>query len=336
VNANVRPRVLSAGILVADLVIPPLPELPEPGELTASEDFLLAPGGCAANVAISLAKLGVTSAVAGCVGEDFFGEFLQRELRAFGVDLRGLRQSTDRGTSKTVILAVAGEDRRFVHAFGANAEFSPGDIDRSLLAGCDIFYLGGFLVLPAMSSPALAQLCAEAQEGGARTVLDVVIPRGADVSIESVREILPHVDFFVPNEDEARALTGEVDPHRQAARLVEAGSGTAVVTRGTAGAVLRSHDELLEVPAPKVDSVDQSGAGDAFSAGLIAGLLAGWDLARIVRLASVVGASATTALGCSAGVFSRSEAEAFLEEHMPEAQCLELTPGAGLPQPSPE
>jgi sugar/nucleoside kinase (ribokinase family) len=321
------PRVLCAGILVADLVIPPLPDLPEPGELTASEDFLLAPGGCAANVAISLAKLGVPSAVAGCVGADSFGEFLQRELRALGVDMRGLRHSADRGTSKTVILPVAGEDRRFVHSFGANAEFTPDHIDRSMLAGCDVFYLGGYLVLPAISAPKLAQLCAEARRGGARTVLDVVVPRGAAVSLESVREVLPLVDFFVPNEDEARALTGEADPHRQAARLVEAGSGTAIVTRGTAGAVLRSRDELLEVPAPTVASIDQSGAGDAFSAGLIAAVLAGWDSERTMRFASVVGASATTALGCTAGVFSRVQAEAFMETQMPEARRLEITPG---------
>jgi sugar/nucleoside kinase (ribokinase family) len=324
---NPRPRVLSTGILVGDLVIPPLPELPAPGELVASGDFLLTTGGCAANVAVSLAKLGVPSAVAGCVGADLFGDFLERELRGIGVDTRGLHRSAEHGTSKTVILPVGGEDRRFVHTFGANAEFTADHVDRALLADCDVFYLGGYLVLPSVSATELAELCADARARGARTVLDVVVPRGATVSLESVREALPFVDFFVPNEDEARALTGEADLHRQAARLVAAGSGTVIVTRGTAGAVLRSRDELLEVPAPRVASVDQSGAGDAFSAGLIAGLLAGWDVERTVRFASVVGASATTALGCTAGVFPRTEAEAFMEEHMPTAHRLEITSG---------
>jgi sugar/nucleoside kinase (ribokinase family) len=324
---NDAPRVLSTGIVVADLVIPPLAELPAPGELVATEDFLLASGGCAANVAVSLAKLGVPSAVAGCVGADLFGDFLQRELSRLGVDTRGLRRSAERGTSKTVILPVGGEDRRFVHTFGANAEFTVEHVDRTLLADCDVFYLGGYLVLPGVEAPELAQLCAEARADGATTVLDVVVPRGADVSLEAVRAVLPHVDFFVPNEDEARALTGEAKPHRGAARLVEAGCGTAIVTRGTAGAVLRSRDVLLKVPAPTVESIDQSGAGDAFSAGLIAGLLAGWDLERTLRFATVVGASATTALGCTAGVFSRAEAKAFMEEHMPAADRLEIMPG---------
>jgi sugar/nucleoside kinase (ribokinase family) len=318
--------VLCAGILVADLVIPPLPELPAPGELTASEDFLLAPGGCAANVAISLAKLGIGSAVSGRVGTDFFGDFLQNELHAFGVDTSGLRRSTDRGTSKTVVLPVAGEDRRFVHSFGANAEFTVHDVDRALVADCDVFYLGGHLVLPVVSARELAQLFAEARAGGAKTVLDVVVPREAAVSLESVREVLPHVDVFVPNEDEARVLTGEADPRRQAARLLEAGADTVIVTRGVEGALLRSRDEMLEVPALRVASIDQSGAGDAFSAGLIAGLLARWHAERTLRFASVVGASATTALGCTAGVFSRPQVEVFLEQ-MPEARRLEIIPG---------
>jgi sugar/nucleoside kinase (ribokinase family) len=99
-----------------------------------------------------------------------------------------------------------------------------------------------------------------------------------------------------------------------------------IVTRGVEGALLRSRDEMLEVPALPVASIDQSGAGDAFSAGLIAGLLAGWNAERTLRFASVVGASATTALGCTAGVFSRPQAEAYLKE-MPEARHLEITPG---------
>ena len=319
---NARPRVLCAGILVADLVIPPLAELPAPGELTATDDFLLAPGGCAANVAISLAKLGVPSAVSGRVGADFFGDFLQGELHAYGVDTSGLQRSAERGTSKTVVLPVIGQDRRFIHSFGANAEFTIQEVDRALLADCDVFYLGGHLVLPAVSASELAELCREARADGARTVLDVVVPHEAEVSLESVDDVLPHVDFFVPNEDEARALTGEPDPHRQAARLLEAGAGTVIVTRGTAGSVLRSPDEFLEVPAPHVLSVDQAGAGDGFSAGLIAGLLAGWDSERMVRFASVIGASATTALGCTTGVYSRPEAEAFLEAQMPGAERL--------------
>ena len=306
--------VVCAGILVADLFVPPLPSLPAAGELLATEDFIIQPGGCAANTAICLARLGVSAAVIGTVGDDLFGDFLQRDLRERGIDTTGVARSRRLGTSKTVVIPVAGEDRRFIHTFGANAALRAEDIDPAIVARAEVLYVGGYLVLPALEQAALAERFRLAQESGVRTVLDVVVPAGeAGVSLDLVRELLPHVELFLPNEDEARALTGEQDPHRAAERLLEAGAETAIVTRGRHGALLLSGEESLELPAPRVETVDGSGAGDAFAAGFIAGLLEGWSAQRCLQFASVLGASACTALGCTAGVFTRAEAEAFLE-----------------------
>src|SRR5436190_1578401 len=117
-------QVLCAGVLVADIFVPPMPSLPEEGELRATDDFLLATGGCAANVALSLARLGVGSTVSGRTGSDVFGDFIVGDLEARGIDTSGIRRSDTSGTSKTVVLPVIGQDRRFIHTFGANAEFS--------------------------------------------------------------------------------------------------------------------------------------------------------------------------------------------------------------------
>ena len=305
--------VLCAGIVVADLFVPPLPVLPAAGELLVTDDFLLSPGGCAANTAISLGRLGVAATVAGKVGEDVFGDFLEQDLRRRGIDTSGLRRSARCGTSKTVVLTVPGEDRRFVHTFGANADFHAGDLDGALLGGVEVLYLGGYLVLPALEQEALAELFALARAGGARTVLDVVVPAGDETaSLDRLRDLLPHVDVFMPNGDEAAALTGEREPERQARRFLEAGAGTALITLGAEGVVAVSGEESLAVPAPQVDALDESGAGDAFAAGFIVGLLEGWKLERSVRFASAIGASACTRLGCTDGVFTRAEAEAFL------------------------
>lgn len=309
-------RVVCAGIVVADLFVPPLPTLPTAGELLATDDFLLMPGGCAANTAIVLTRLGVSSTVVGKVGADPFGDFLEQDLLARGVDTRGLTRAPGHGTSKTVVLTVAGDDRRFVHTFGANADLGADDIERTLLEGADAFYVGGYLVLPRLEQAALAELYAAARARGARTILDVVVPSGdARISLDLVADVLPHIDFFVPNEDEARLLTGEMDPYRQAERLREAGASTAVVTMGPEGALLVDDERSIRLPGPDVEVVDGSGAGDAFSAGLIAGLLEGWDVERTLRFASVLGASACTKLGCTPGVFDRAEAERFLAAH---------------------
>ena len=147
-------------------------------------------------------------------------------------------------------------------------------------------------------------------------MLDVVVPSDRpDLSLADVRELLPLADYFLPNEDEARALTGESEPRAQAERLLAAGARAVVVKRGARGAYVRHGDEELELPAPPVEVVEPSGAGDAFAAGLMLGMLEGWDAERAVRFASVLGASACTAVGCWAGVFDRAQADRYLAEH---------------------
>src|SRR5262245_21392324 len=85
--------VLCIGILVADLFVPPLPRLPQPGELLLVDEMLLSTGGCAANAGMDLAKLGVSVAIAGKVGNDAFADFVRRELSDKGLDVAGIRTS---------------------------------------------------------------------------------------------------------------------------------------------------------------------------------------------------------------------------------------------------
>lgn len=318
-SANSAQPVLCAGLLVADLFIPPLQRLPAAGELLATTDFLFDTGGCAANTVTALAKLGVRATVAGSVGQDIFGDFVLQDLARKGADTRGITRTAQHHTSQTVILPVTGEDRRYIHTFGANANFSAGDIDLAMLAQARVFCVGGYLILPSLRPDELGALFQSARQNGTYTVLDVVVPGGATPggddaakSMAALAQVLPQVDFFLPNTEEAQRLTGEADPHAQAETLLKAGCGTVVITMGARGTLVMNAHETLEQPAFKVNVVDGSGAGDAFAAGLIVGLLEGWSLARSVRFASAIGASACTALGCSAGLFTRDEAERFM------------------------
>lgn len=307
------PRVVCAGIVVADVFVPPLSRLPGPGELVATDDFVIETGGCAANTAIALARLGVTPAVVAKVGDDLFGDFVAQELAAAGADVSGLGRVPGLGTSKTVIVPVSGEDRRYIHTFGANAALAAADVERALVSPPEILSIGGYLVLPALRQAELAGVLAAARRAGVRTVFDVVAPADRALTVADVADVLPEVDYFVPNDDEAAALTGESDPRRQAERLLELGAGTVVVTMGERGLLAMSPHETIELPAPHVELVEPSGAGDAFAAGLICGLLEGWSLRRCLELASVVGASACTRVGCTAGLCTRAEADAHLE-----------------------
>jgi sugar/nucleoside kinase (ribokinase family) len=219
------------------------------------------------------------------------------------------------GTSKTVIVDIANEDRRYFHTIGANAGLSAAALEQARWEPGDILYVGGYLVLPGVEGPALAGRLRAARAAGARTVLDVCVPSGAAVSFADVEEVLPEVDFFLPNEDEGLALTGITGPAGQAEAFLAAGAGTVVITCGHAGALMATPARQAWLAAPAVDAVDSSGAGDAFAAGFISGVLEGWPDDKKLIFASVVGASACTALGCTAGVFSRAQAEEYIAHH---------------------
>jgi sugar/nucleoside kinase (ribokinase family) len=306
--------VLCAGIIVADHVSSPISHLPAAGELVLADQLLLTIGGCAANVAVDLGKLGVNAAVVGRVGDDVFGRVVSDMLRERGVDVTLMQLTPDRDTSQTMIVNVTGQDRRFIHTFGANAAFRASDIPLDRVAKCRVLYLGGYLLMEAVVQDELIPVFAAARRVGAKTVLDVVTPGPADY-LPRVERLLPHVDVFVPNDHEAQLITGERDPLKQAELFHRLGVGTAIVTLGDGGAVLVSNEARLRSGTYQVPFVDGTGGGDAFAAGYILGLLQGLDAEGCLRIGSAVGASCVRAIGTTTGVFARAECEAFVGTH---------------------
>jgi sugar/nucleoside kinase (ribokinase family) len=170
-------------------------------------------------------------------------------------------------------------------------------------------------MLPALRQYELAALLERAHARGATIILDVAVPSGAAPGLEELSGLLPLADYFVPNVDEARSLTGASDPRLQAERLRTYGARHVLIKLGEQGVYVRSADRDFELEAPTIDVIEPSGAGDAFAAGLIVGTLERWDIERTVRFANVIGASACTALGAWGGVFTREAAEVALAQH---------------------
>jgi sugar/nucleoside kinase (ribokinase family) len=302
---------LSVGILVADHLCDPIDHCPAAGELVISPRLPLAIGGCASNVAIDLKRLGVSVGVVGCVGQDSFGRFVVDELERAGVDAHGVRTLADAETSGTLIINVRGEDRRFIHTPGANARLTVADIPLERVLQAKVLYVGGYLLMPALEGEPLASLFRQARAAGVKTVLDIVMPGPGD-HMAKLAPVLPETDLFMPNTDEAAVLTGLADPVAQAERFVAAGAGAAVITCGDAGSVLISRKTRLRANSHIMDYQGGTGAGDAFVAGAIAGLLAGEDLAGALRWGSAVGASCVRSISATDSVFTRAEAEQFL------------------------
>jgi sugar/nucleoside kinase (ribokinase family) len=309
-----NPDVLCAGIIVADHVSAPIARLPAAGELVMADRLLLTIGGCAANVAVDLVKMGVPTTVVGRVGGDVFGRVVTDLLREQNVDVSAVAVTPGADTSQTLIVNVAGQDRRFIHTFGANALFRAGDIPLDRARRCKVLYLGGYLLMGGVVEEELVPVFAAARAAGAKTVLDVVTPGPSPDYLGRLKKLLPHVDVFLPNDHEAKLITGEADPLEQAAIFRDLGARTAVVTLGGEGAILVSDSDRLRAGVYSVPLVDASGGGDAFDAGFIYGLLNGLDAEGCLRVASALGASCVRAVGTTPGVFTRDECEAFLGE----------------------
>ncbi len=303
-----------AGMLVEDTFCGPMDALPPEGQLLQLETMPVKAGGCAANVAIDLAKQNLPVDVVGCLGRDSSAKVLLSCLKEHGVNCDQIARVGGHPTSKTVILLVAGQDRRYLHVFGSNRAFTVGHISRDWVKSLNVFYLGGLCALPGVAVPELKDLLLFCRRHKVTTVVDVVVSQSWNQAQE-LRQLLPAIDYFLPNHDEARLITGETDTRAQLRSFRAAGAQYVVITQGKAGAVAANGRSSWTCSAYPVDCIDPSGSGDAFSAGIITGIAQGWMMPRMLRYASALGASATRAVGTTEGVFQAAEVEAFMATH---------------------
>jgi sugar/nucleoside kinase (ribokinase family) len=305
-------KVGCAGILVADLFCGPIPKLPREGQLTEVRRMPLRAGGSAANVAIDLAKQDIAVDVVGCLGEDSDAAMLRSCFASHGIGCEHLIHSTDYPTSKTVVLLIEGNDRRYLHMFGANAAFSVDCVKREWLTSLGVFYLGGLFAMPKIDPDELIDLLHFCQQNQIVTVVDVVVPQECAV-LERLQRMLTYIDYFLPNDDEASQVTGFQAPLDQLRSLRDLGANTVIITKGSAGSVAACCDTFWAAGAYDIPTIDPSGAGDAFASGIIAGILYGWEMPRTLQYASAMGASAVRDVGTTSSVFTAKEANDFVK-----------------------
>src|SRR6266516_6841685 len=298
------PDVVCLGTVVADVIARPVDRLPEPGTLALVDSLTLHGGGCALNTSSALVRLGLEAAVVAKVGADPLGDFALGLLVQRGIGVDGLRRDPEVPTSASVVLVDSAGERTFLHLPGANGALRADELGEAPYAGRAL-HVAGALVLDALDGEPTAALLAEARRRGIRTSLDTAFD--ARGRWERVLPALPHCDLVTPGLPEARAITGEDEPARAAARLRQLGTREAAVTLGSDGCYLAGDEFQGYVPAVPVVAVDGTGAGDAFAAGLLYGRLAGWPLERCARFANAAGALATTAVGAFEGVGGLAE-----------------------------
>jgi sugar/nucleoside kinase (ribokinase family) len=296
---------LVCGLATVDIVAWPVP-LDQPigsGGLVRAERIETTTGGLVSNSGIALARLGARTAALACVGDDLHGEFLRERYAAEGVDAPALR-SCRGATSTTLVLVNSAGERSFIFDFGAARELNLDLLraNRDLLAKSKFLLFGYFGLVPTWDEE-LPQMLRWARECGCRTALDAA---GSGGEMELLARILPHLDIYVPSLHEARHQTGLADARAMIATFRKAGArGLVGIKLGAQGALLSpAAGELLQIAPipPPGPVVDTTGAGDAFYAGLIAGLARGMSIAEAGRLAAAAGACCVTGLGATEGL----------------------------------
>jgi len=308
------PDCLALGILFADVGCWPIDHLPFAGELVPTKHVQLSLGGCASNVALDLAKIGLDVGLSGCIGDDAFSDYIQKSLSVPRIDTSRLKRISDMGPGCSLIINVQGEDRRFISTTGANGEYEANDIPEEWLRSAKVLYLGGYLMMPKLESPKTAELFQKAQSYGCKTMLDVVL-YGDRPYWDAVKPLLPFVDVFVPNEWEAQKLTGLNAPIAQAEMFLENGVKAAVITCGEQGTYYISQTERFHSGIFPTTFVGGTGSGDAFAAGFMAGICQGVSARDCVCWGSALGASCVRDVSATESVFNRQEMEEFLAAH---------------------
>lgn len=305
--------VVCLGILVADCVGKPIESMPERGKLALVDSMELHIGGCASNTGTALAKIGVDAAIIGKVGNDGFGDFMVNELSKHGADCSGIVRDEVTHTSATMVMVDSKGERTFIHYIGANATLTEQDVDWNVVENGKILHVAGTFLMPAFDGQPTANVLKKAKELGVITSLDTCWDsRGNWMKL--LEPCLPYVDYAVPSIEEARMCTGKQDPSDVADVFMSKGVKTVALKMGDQGCYIKNKDIELRIPIYKVDAIDAVGAGDAFAAGFLAGIVNGWDLLRTGKFANAVGAFCVTALGATTGIKDQETIEAFIDE----------------------
>lgn len=304
------------GILVADVYGRPIDEWPQRGRLSLVDEMTMGIGGCAANTGIGLARLGTRVAVVGRVGDDGFGSFVRGTLEQSGVNTDGINVDPEVGTSGSMVMVHGDGERSFIHYMGANTRVQPSDMPDVILEQSRIVHIAGTLVMPGFDGEPAAEVLRRAKEAGATTCLDTVWD-ATGTWMELVGPMLPHADMFLPSIAEAAEIVGETEPPRIAEKLMAHGVKIVGLKMGEEGCYIRTTDEELRIPAYQVDSVDGTGAGDAFVAGFLRGYLEGWPIEQTGRFACAVGGLCTTAVGTTPGIRGFDNTLRFMETAQP-------------------
>ena len=277
-------------------------------------------GGSATNVAVAAARYQRRTAVITRTGDDPFGRFVHAALRAYGIDDRYVTSVPELPTPVTFCEIFPPDDFPLYFYRWPKApdlEIYREELDLDAIRAAGVFWVTGTGLC---AEPSRTATLAALQARGRReiTVLDLdyrpMFWDSREQARHWIQQALPHVTVAVGNLDECDTAVGEREPLAAARALHEFGVGLAIVKQGPKGVLAHDRTVAVEVPPVPVNVLNGLGAGDAFGGALCHGLLAGWDIERVMRFANAAGAIVAGRLACSDAMPTAAEVAQLLDE----------------------
>jgi sugar/nucleoside kinase (ribokinase family) len=266
-------------------------------KLVASMSLVV--GGSGSIMAVAAARLGLRVAMVAAIGDDAAGNFMLAELARAGVATDAMVVRADLPTGMTIALS-RGDDRAILTATGAMGELTAAEVPAELLSRARHVHVSSYFLLERSLGPGLAALLSAARAAGASTSLDTNWDPSGTWGQDFFPDVLAQTDLLLPNEAEARRISGATTLPEVISALTKAG-GALALKLGASGALYADGPQQYRATPPLVSPVDATGAGDCFDAGLLAGRLNGLEPPAALALGCAVGAASTQAIGGTGG-----------------------------------
>lgn len=289
------------GFITFDALCRPVNHIPSGGDTYFVEDYALAVSGAAGSAVIVAAKHGLRSRAVGGLGHDDMGDWVLAKLQRYGIDTSMMARCDGFSTSSSIVTTRPDGARPALHKRGATDGFWIADNQIDDLLDTRILHVGGVGLMNRMDQGRTEEIMAEAKRRGVITTLDVFASTAGD--LPKVTRLLPYTDYFLPSEEEARALSGLQAYHDLSQFLLDRGAGAVILTLGVDGVHYHGRDgTIFHVPAFAVDVKCTCGCGDCFNGGFATGLIKGLPMRDAVQIGQASSAQNATGLGSQAGV----------------------------------
>ncbi|MBQ7196364.1 MAG: sugar kinase [Synergistaceae bacterium] len=301
-----NPEVLVVGAAITDLQVYPVDKTIIDVASYPAEKMVWTVGGDALNESTIITRLGHKVRLVSCVGNDATAQLILSHCKANDIDTEYIKLDPNKTTAINIGLIWKDGERTFINnRSGSLWTLSPDDINLDCVTGAKILSFASIFNSPGLDEKFMVKLFERAKENDMLICADMVAAKRGE-KLNDIAGALKFIDYFFPNYDEGKILTGHEAPEEIADELLKLGVKNVILKIGKRGCLVKNKNENFIVPAYSgANCIDTTGAGDNFASGFISGLLENKTLADCAKMANCAASIAIEAVGATNGLTSR-------------------------------